>query len=340
MQHPQRLDIASVPSLPIETVFQGKVREVRRAFTLIELLVVIAIIALLIALLLPAVQQAREAARRTQCRNHLKQLALAIHNYESTFTKLPINRYGDYGHSSVWNGPFEDSSSWSWLASILPMLDQQALWSSGGIPETRLNSSSSARTAVSVFLCPSDLSASSATALQTSNYFRTPTQVAFTSYMGVHGSNFCWGDWANPGLAGSSCEPWEFGDGALPAMSWLRPIGWNSFVDGTSSTLMIGENVYRPEISGADRFGVGFSWAHTIEATASAAMPINARRPDGSPYSAAEWEGLNGFFSRHTGGAQFAFADGSVRFLGENMSLGLYRSLATLAGQELSANDF
>src|SRR6218665_3746896 len=97
-----------------------RVRLRRVGFTLIELLVVIAIIAILIALLLPAVQQAREAARSSQCRNHLKQLSLAVHNYTETFGYLPINRYGDYAYTNVWNYAFEDSYSWSWLASILP----------------------------------------------------------------------------------------------------------------------------------------------------------------------------------------------------------------------------
>src|SRR5262249_6518176 len=89
----------------------------QRGFTLIELLVVIAIIAILIALLLPAVQQAREAARRTQCKNNLKQLGLAIHNYESTHSTLPPQSGGTY-----------DNNEMSGIVMMLPYLDQAPLW--------------------------------------------------------------------------------------------------------------------------------------------------------------------------------------------------------------------
>ena len=128
--------------------------EKRSGFSLIELLVVIAIIAVLVALLLPAVQQAREAARRTQCRNHLKQLALAVHNYESTYGFLPINRYGDYSYSSYWNYAWEDSYSWSWLATILPFVEQSALWNAADIPNVKLKDSTVIATSLSIFACP------------------------------------------------------------------------------------------------------------------------------------------------------------------------------------------
>ena len=95
-------------------------RKRRGGFTLIELLVVIAIIAVLIALLLPAVQQAREAARRTQCKNNLKQIGLALHNYESTFGRLPPGTFGGMGTCN------DDGLAWSF--SILPYLDQAPLY--------------------------------------------------------------------------------------------------------------------------------------------------------------------------------------------------------------------
>jgi prepilin-type processing-associated H-X9-DG protein len=156
-----------------------------------------------------------------------------------------------------------------------------------------------------------------------------------TNYKGVQGANFCWGDWSNPGTSGHTCEPWEDGDGVFYPMNWVRPLRWANFTDGTSSTVMIGEDVYDANAPGDMHYGLGYAWAHSVEACAIAAMPINAKRPNGTPYASGDWMGQNGFHSRHTGGAQFAFGDGSVRFLSENMALGLYRALATVAGQEL-----
>ena len=324
--------------MTIETGMLKGLRQ-RNAFTLIELLVVIAITAVLIALLLPAVQQAREAARRSQCRNHLKQLGLAVHNYEATFGLLPINRYGDYAYSSVWGGPFEDSYSWSWLASILPYIDQTTLWNQGNIPNVRLKDSPAVAATIPIFTCPSDMLQGSAARNETSNYLRTNPLVGMTNYKGVQGSNFCFGDWANPGTAGHGCEPWEDGDGIFFPMNFAQKVGWRNITDGLSTTLMIGEDVYDPNSPGVGNFGIGFAWAHSVEACAMAAIPINAKRPDGTPYASTDWQGRNGFRSRHIGGTQFALADGSVRFLSENMALGLYRALGTISGQEL-VNEF
>jgi prepilin-type N-terminal cleavage/methylation domain-containing protein/prepilin-type processing-associated H-X9-DG protein len=306
----------------------------RSGFTLIELLVVIAVIAILIALLLPAVQQAREAARGSQCRNNLKQLALAVHNYESTFKCVPINRYGDYNYTNVWNYAFEDSYSWSWLATILPYVDQAGLSRQADIPNVRLVDSPSIATCIPVFTCPSDSVHGSGPITERSHYLRTNMKVGPTNYKGVQGAGFCWGDWANPGTNGHGCEAWEDGDGLLYPMNWAHAMGWNGVRDGLSSTTMIGESVYDPAAAGNMNYGLGWAWAHSVEACAIAAMPINAKSPSGTPYAATDWQNRTGFSSQHSGGANFAMADGGVRYLSDTMSLGLYRALATVSGQE------
>lgn len=311
----------------------------RTAFTLIELLVVIAIIAVLVALLLPAVQQARESARRTQCKNNLKQIGLAIHNYESNYNTLPINRYGDYTYASVWGGAYETSVSWSWIASILPYIDQAPLYNAANIPNVTLQNSPQVAASIPMITCPSDVIGGQSTRAEVSNYLRVSLQVGMTNYKGVQGANFGWGAWANPGTAGHSNEPWSDGDGAMYVLNWVRPPRWRDFIDGTSNTTIVGEDKYNEKAAGNGNYGLGFAWAHSVEAVKNCALPMNARQPNGTPYADNDWQGRNGFYSPHTGGGHFLLGDGTVRFLSENVALGLYRGLATLNGGEV-INEF
>jgi prepilin-type N-terminal cleavage/methylation domain-containing protein/prepilin-type processing-associated H-X9-DG protein len=306
----------------------------RRAFTLIELLVVIAILAILIGLLLPAVQKVREAAARAQCQNNLKQLALACHNYHDANGKLPTGRYGDYDNPGAFGGPYEDSTSWSWLAELLPYLEQDNVYRAGGLPTARLDRSSATAVTVKAFLCPSDQAAARSPLAERTHYMRTAPLAGLTNYKGVQGANFCWGLWTNPGTNGNDCEPWFHGDGLLYPMVWEHPKRLTSVADGTSNTFMIGEDVWNPDSPGPGRYGKGFGWAHSVHTALTCAIPPNARRPDGSDIPADAWDLLHGFKSRHPGGVQFAHADGSARFVSDTIPLGVYRALATIAGGE------
>lgn len=306
----------------------------RAGFTLIELLVVIAVIAVLIALLMPAVQKVRAAAARAQCANNLKQIALAVHNYHDSHKKLPTGRYGDYTAWTAWGGPFEDSMSWSWLADILPFLEQNNVYTSGGIPTTPLNASSATAASITTFLCPSDDASGQSPTLQISHYLRSPGLiVGLSNYKGVMGDNFCWGTWAN----GNPCEPWERGNGMFFSMAWQHRRTFSIILDGTSNTFMVGEMTYNPKVPRDGQYGQGFSWAHATEACMSAAIPPNAREPSGAEFDPADplaWQKFLGPRSRHHGGVQFAMADGSCHFISDTIALGLYRALATVGGGE------
>jgi prepilin-type N-terminal cleavage/methylation domain-containing protein len=308
----------------------------RRAFTLIELLVVIAIIAVLIGLLLPAVQKVREAAARIKCANNLKQLALACHSYHDTNNKLPTGRYGDYDNWAAFGGPFEDSTSWSWLADLLPYIEQENVARQGGIPQTPLAQSSATGQTIKLFLCPSDQALGSSPYPERSHYMRTAPLAGLTNYKGVQGANFCWGPWANPGTNGNDCEPWLHGDGLIYPMVWERPKRLTDVTDGTSNTFLIGEDVWDRETVGPGLYGQGYDWAHPVETCRTCAIPPNLRQPDGSPLPANAWYLQHGFKSRHPRGLQFAFADASVHFVSDSVPLGIYRALATIAGGEVA----
>jgi prepilin-type N-terminal cleavage/methylation domain-containing protein/prepilin-type processing-associated H-X9-DG protein len=318
----------------------------RGAFTLIELLVVIAVISVVIALLLPAVQQAREAARRTQCKNHLHQIILAVNNYEHTWKAYPINRYGEVPFPTAFGGKYEDSRSWSWIASILAQMDQKPIYSDGQIPHSTLKDSPSIDEHVPGFYCPSDSLYRNPIQAETSHYMRTGIRVGMTNYKGVMGSNWCWGHWTTgsqsptngqprqpTGTAGCD-DPWEKGNGALFPMNWTKNIRMAHFRDGPTNTIVIGEQSYEDAGPGNNNFGLGYAWAHSVEACASAGIPINARNPNGTAYAKNDWQNKNGFRSQHPGGAHFAFADGSVKFLSNHLALGIYRALATINGKE------
>jgi prepilin-type N-terminal cleavage/methylation domain-containing protein/prepilin-type processing-associated H-X9-DG protein len=306
----------------------------RRAFTLIELLVVIAIIAVLIGLLVPAVQKVREASNKAQCASNIRQIALAVHHYQFAKRRLPVSQYGDYTAPTAFGGPYENSMSWSWLASLLPYLEQNNVYTAGGLPTSRLDQSSATAVMIPIFLCPSETASGVGPQPERSHYMRTGLIVGLTNYKGVQGANFCWSPWVNPGTNGNSCEPWAEGDGIFYPMNWQRPLRITDIKDGTSNTLMIGEDTWMPDVPGPFRYGKGYAWCHAVETCLTCAIPPNNRPLGGGEFASDDWINLHGFKSQHPGGVQFALADGSVRFISDNIALGLYRALATIKGGE------
>jgi prepilin-type N-terminal cleavage/methylation domain-containing protein/prepilin-type processing-associated H-X9-DG protein len=311
---------------------RGVSRAWRSAFTLIELLVVIAVIAILVGLLLPAVQKVREAANRSKCQNNLKQIALAVHAYHDANQLLPINRYGGYGNVPDSFGPMnnydQNSRSWSFLAIILPFVEQTAIYTAGNIPISSLVGSAAGDKVVKTYQCPSDPGSGNAPASEATIYTNSMV-VSWISYKGVMGQNWCgWGGTPAYPFApsgGGGCDPWAGGDGIFYPCDYWKPKPITAITDGTSNTLMIGEDFY--DINS----DAGSTWTNSVPATASCALRPNYNNPGPG------WYTMYGFRSKHPGGLNFAFGDGSVRFVADSIDLVTYRALSTIKGGEVAA---
>jgi prepilin-type N-terminal cleavage/methylation domain-containing protein len=311
----------------------------RSAFTLVELLVVIAIIGILVALLLPAIQAAREAARRTQCTNNLKQLALACHNHHDTHGELPYSTYdGQYN---------TNSRGYSWIAHILPHIEQQALYDGIKVADCdklvsynnalRMNDQLEGTRVRQIFLeavrCPSDIVEEISPGV--ANGFNANGGSVATSYKGVSGCNWAWGGF-NISQPGGSNHGLDRGNGIFdrlmlypqnPSHGSTNTTKLAKILDGTSSTLMIGES--SNEISSHTG-----CWTHFNHTTATCAIPFNYRQPNGNWWGVNDWGRNYSFHSYHPGGGMFALADGAVTFISEDIDLTLYRALATRNGRE------
>ncbi|RIK87893.1 MAG: hypothetical protein DCC67_01330 [Planctomycetota bacterium] len=322
----------------------------KKAFTLVELLVVIAIIGVLVALLLPAVQSAREAARRSQCTNNLKQIGLGVLNYESSKKELPYNRYsGNYGvPDSFWggpqvNGPGLPCRAWSWLSTILPHIEQQAVFQQGKIPEAPMPNNPALEAVIPALQCPSDeLADYNPLARGNTWYVKGVRSIGMTNYDGVMGAQSNVPLFFNDNVEGGGNEPWFNGNGVMAIFAWQNPLGMENVEDGTSRTLMAGEQAF--EISrascGVDGkcYGLGYAWFHSVEASATAAIPPNFAVP-GQPImdpnvDTFPYRSQFGFNSMHPGGLHFVYVDGSVHFINEDVELGVYHAMATIRGGE------
>jgi prepilin-type N-terminal cleavage/methylation domain-containing protein len=324
------------------------IRRSQRGFTLIELLVVIAIIAILIALLLPAVQQAREAARRSQCKNNLKQIGLALHNYHDVYNGFPPLRIRNMSHPT---------SSWSTgnvgaLARLLPFIDQTPLydkidWNQGSWDATDGNSGANAvnpggpmRAIVPAYRCPTDPGTGGLP-------FIGPDGVRIT------------------GLAPSTSyghNNYVMNVGAYPNETIYTPRGLfstNSFVnvrdvlDGTSNTAAVSETLIGFPIRGDTNGttpepaqcpstnggslqsntswlpGTSWFWGYNAYQLGFSGnyVPNNTKN-----YDCAQNSGYTmGPRSLHTGGVQCTMADGSVRFVGDNIDLTAWRNITDKA---------
>ncbi|MCA9115870.1 MAG: DUF1559 domain-containing protein [Planctomycetaceae bacterium] len=298
-----------------------------RGFTLIELLVVIAIIAILIALLLPAVQQAREAARRTQCRNNLKQIGIALHNYHDNHRVFPSGWVGV--NTTGQPDMHEGISGFGWATMLLPMMDQSPMYNRLDFRLSIADATNSATwlQPLPAFRCPSDPSPEQwALELHGGSTVQMPT----ANYVGSFGPEGLEDVCFDPPSGGSGHgEPKEppfqcNGEGFLAHNSSVK---MRDITDGTSNTYVVGER--RTDSS----LGWHSTWVGNYpEGEESAQRVIGAS--DHTPnHPAAHFDD---FSSMHEGGTHFLFGDGRVQFLGENISEAIYKGLSTISGNEVT----
>lgn len=333
-----------------------------KAFTLIELLVVIAVIAILISLLLPAVQSAREAARRIQCVSNLKQLALASAQYSETFGAFPSGHIGQRRE----NNPGHMTLGTNWSTLILPFLEGSNAYNVYNFSLAMADGSNAtvAGFGNSSFMCPSDPSVMDTKPLD--DYYLTKpanTNQAYRTYVANRGL------WYSPTYGssrGDSCFSRIQGSntGMIFEHSAVRPAG---VTDGMSHTLLLGEQLHSI-LSDEDQ--LYYHWHQSgwwCDSFFDASYPINAHQKMRDRIETNLWWALvQAASSNHPGGANFAFADGSVRFVKDSIDTwtigdtgnpvglafggcgefvigaskpGVYQSLCTRQGREVISAD-
>lgn len=292
-------------------------RQNRSGFTLIELLVVIAIIAVLIALLLPAVQQAREAARRAQCKNNMKQLGLGLHNYHDTFNTLPP------GSIQVFETGARNEATW--ISMILPYIDQQAIYNRAdfnacfgcavavGNPTSEIVS-----IAIPMMLCPSDREVGLAVSI-----YRRGNYAANTGIGPLHSVT-------NPK------DPTRAVSGPFTMNSKTN---FRDFTDGTTNTVLVSEllKVEGNDFRGVMHYPEGPLYAH--DRTPNTGIPdglrsslcvTNVRAPCvGTHSSYADRQITLSARSNHIGGVHVLMGDGSGRFISDNINTAIWQGLGS-----------
>jgi prepilin-type N-terminal cleavage/methylation domain-containing protein len=288
-------------------------RMLRRGFTLIELLVVIAIIGLLVALLLPAVQQAREAARRTECKNHLKQFGLALQTHHDALGALPLARTANHGIGTTW------------FVRLLPYLEQTAVYNHWLDSNKELRSygdpvlpAVARESASPIFFCPSR---SSPPRLSAANSRHTnPYPGSCGDYAAVHGTIQTWG-------SSTLVANGAFRDYGTPACR-LRDM-----TDGTSNVLLVGDRHCNKLQEGGDTAIYDSTDGAPYWRLAGPAHPLTRKPGDGVEYEGIR--GLNQFGSWHSGICQFVLADGSARAISVEINGDVLGALTTIAGNEV-----
>jgi prepilin-type N-terminal cleavage/methylation domain-containing protein/prepilin-type processing-associated H-X9-DG protein len=330
----------------------------KHGFTLVELLVVIAIIGVLVALLLPAVQAAREAARRSQCTNNLKQIGLAAANYLSAKRdELPAGGIQD----QRWGGLSGTYRGVTFFVYLLPYMEQQALFSRWDFKDLTKNSLGgvNAITAAQIptLLCPSDEPAERVFELPTSgNHGGLPGYYSVTSYAGNGGTRSYYANDSRDDGVFYTTGP----DGICyqrtppPCQKQVDPVKLAQITDGTSNTLLGGEkynvdpefdNLPLNNTSGLKiHQWAAWGWTGGFKVTGhvlrSSAVPINFSADDcassASGYACQD-QRLNAYGSGHAGGANLLFCDGSARFVTDSTSTITLGSWSTRAGEETVA---
>ncbi len=308
----------------------------RWAFTLIELLVVIAIIGILIALLLPAVQAAREAARRIQCTNNLKQIGLALHTYHDSCRRLPFGSGGRIGTPDY-------AIAGTWPAMILPFVEQKPLYDlfNFRLPMDDAANAPAVQTVIGVYICPSDPKGGSPVLDNRAPGYNNPAKAMGMWYPGCMGPThmdncpFC--PDTTPSASNWCCQGWNFGSSAGSGIAagtfagmfgrFPRSIRFEDVTDGLSNTLMVGET-----LPGHCRWNSAFA-PNFCETSTN--IPLNTMEDAGT--TTDNWWRTCGFKSRHPGGANFALGDGSVRFVTDSIDFRLFNALGTREGGEVAA---